>query len=406
MAVNADQFMKDLEAAIDKINKSMENSADSIISAKERSTDKQIAKEETSTNKQIHNTDVATNKRIIVEEKSARKVEDLKEKEAEKRNKRQLETADAVARTISNVSNSVTSTFRSMLETYTKEQQKLAFNLLGSGMSYDTVQSALKALSTNTIIRQTDVYNKLTEMVSRGITANVAQRAFLQTTAEQVGFNFDMTSSTLNRLIQLQNEDLTESRIAQMAGLNKFLEQNYQNSQYIHEGFSRVSDALFEMQTTMSSSMAMATEKTIQTYLGSFASAGGSNETVNKLADAINAIGSGNFEGLGDMQNLLVMAASRANLSYADLLTGGLDQSETERLLQAVISYMSSMQDVAGGSNVALSAMARMFGLNISDIMAAQNVNLGAARTGYNASIDQFLGDVAANTNASVQLSN
>ena len=67
---------------------------------------------------------------------------------------------------------------------------------------------------------------------------------------------------------------------------------------------------------------------------------------------------------------------------------------------------MSSMQDVAGGSNVALSAMARMFGLNISDIMAAQNVNLGAARTGYNASIDQFLGDVAANTNASVQLSN
>ena len=392
---NMREQMEILTKAIEKLNASILSTNQAVINNLDKSSDNRNAKELE-----------GTKKRVSLEEKQTKVNEDFKTKKQKERDEETRKTIQDAYSILNGLSSSITGQFKQMLSQYSNSQQKLAFNLIGSGMSYDTVQAALKTLSTSTIIKQNEVYNKLTNLVSQGITVNVAQRAFLQQTAEQVGWNFDMTSSTLNRLIQIQNNDITEARIAQMAGLNKFLEQNYQNSQYIQQGFSKVSDALFEMQSMMSSSMAMATEKTIQTYLGSFASAGGSMSTIDKLANAINAVGSGNFEGLGDMQNLMIMAASRANLSYADLLTGGLNENQTEQLMNSLISYISSMQDMTGGSNVALSAIAKIFGVSVSDIKAAQGMDLSKVNTNYESSIADFLGNVAANTNMSVQLSN
>ena len=287
------------------------------------------------------------------------------------------------------------------MQEYTNKQQQISFGLLQSGMDYDTIKNALAVLGTNAFISQQKVYNNLTELVSSGITMNAAQRAFLDAASEQVNLGFRSNNDSLNRLIQLQQADLSEARIAQMAGLKQFLEQNYQNSQYIKEGFASVSSKLVEMQSLVGAQIAMSTEKSIQTYLGSFQSAGGSAGL--SIADAIGKLGAGDFE-LGNMQNLMVMAASRAGLSYADLLTNGLDANKSNQLLTSMFTYLANMSNMGGGSNVAMHEIAKIFGVNVSDIRAAQNMNLSPGITDYDTSITSFLSDLAGTSTPATRL--
>lgn len=358
-----------------------------------------------------------TNAAIIQsQEQSQEKINDSKVKTTDKTNKSYEETAkkvnadtkdtwEKIGDKLGEYTSGLLKQYESMLNQYAAEQQKLSFNLFGSNMSYDSVKNALSVLSTNAFVKQNEVYKNLTNLVQSGITYNAAQRAFLQTTAQQVGLQFDTAGDTFNRLIQIQKADLSEARLAQMAGLKIFLEQNYQNSQYIKQGFSQVSDALIEMQSLMNAQVAMATEKTIQTYLGSFRSAGGSGNTVSSIAQALNAIGSGDFNNLGSMQNLMIMAASRAGLSYADLLNGGLNESDTEKLMINALSYIAGMSRAGGGSNAAMNAMAKVFGVSVSDIKAAQGMNLAGVNTNYDTSIGSFFGNLETSTNASTRIS-
>ena len=377
--------ISEIEKSVANIEKTISTSTNNIIAAKEKSTDK-----------------------VIKKEKDARK----------ERNEEYLETVDeANAETKSTwqqigekakeYGKSLLSDYERMLRMYSEDQQRLTFNLIGSGLEYSDIKSAMAILSTNAFVKQEKVYSNLSELVRQGITMNVAQRAFLKTTAEQVGIQFNAVGE-LNRLILLQREDLSESRLAQMAGLKTFLEQNYQTSQYINDGFNNVSNRLVEMQSMMTSSMAMATEKTIQTYLGAFQSSGATTNTVGNIADALGKIGSGDFSGLSEgMQNLMVMAASRAGLSYADLLTGGLNEADTQKLMTNLFAYIASMSDIGGGSNVAMNAIAKIFGVSVSDIKAAQNSNYANIKTDYfTDNISQFLGNIAESTNAATAVSN
>ena len=150
----------------------------------------------------------------------------------------------------------------------------------------------------------------------------------------------------------------------------------------------------------METGMAMATEKTIQGYLGAFASAGGSN--VSGLAAALNQIGSGDFNLDSGMQNLMVMAASRAGLSYADILTSGLNANSSDALLNAMFSYIASMGST--GSNVATRAMANIFGVSMSDIKAAQGMARNGVSTNYSSDISDFFTKLAYTTNTSTML--
>ena len=274
-------------------------------------------------------------------------------------------------------------------------------------MDYNTIQNALSVLGTNAFVKQQTVYDNLRKLVESGITYNVAQRAYLQTATEQVGLQLNQNAEKFNNLIQLYRADISEARAGQMAGLKIFLEQNYKNSQYIREGFASVSDALYEMQSIMTVQNAMLTEKTIQTYLGSFRSAGGSSRVMGSLATAINQIGSGDFNLDNGMQNLLVMAAARSGLSYADLLTGGLTEADANKLMQGVFNYASSLEGIGGGSNVAMNAIAKIFGLSVADIKAAQNMGLGTngLATNWNSSIGSFFGNFANSTAFSTKLS-
>ena len=384
-----------------KIEQSLKNIEDTL----QRITDA-ISK---SVNNNLGLIEDSAQQRIKDQEKATKKNLELEEKAGEAERKKGTDHTEKLTAAVMSAFNSAFSgmsslldKYEGMLKSYTNTRQQMSFNLLSSGITYDTVVNALDVLGTNAYVRQQRVYENLTNLVSSGITMNAAQRAFLQTASDQVSLGFSATEQGLNRLIRLQQMDLSEARMAQMAGLKQFLEQNYQNSQYIKEGFTSVSNALIEMQSLMSANAAMATEKSIQTYLGAFSSLGGG--AGNSIAAALNQIGSGDFN-LGNMQNLMVMAASRSGLSYADLLNNGLDAARSEQLLQGMFSYIASMGNVGGGSNVAMNAMARMFGLNVSDIRAASQMDLGLINTNYDTSIAQFLSDFANSSTKSSRLS-
>jgi hypothetical protein len=72
------------------------------------------------------------------------------------------------------------------------------------------------------------------------------------------------------------------------------------------------------------------------------------------------------------MQNLLVMAASRAGLDYASILTDGLNAVNTNTLLQAVVGYMQEIGQT--GNKVVASQFAQTFGLSVSDLRAVGNL--------------------------------
>lgn len=151
----------------------------------------------------------------------------------------------------------------------------------------------------------------------------------------------------------------------------------------------------------METGAAIAAEKTIQGYLGAFASAGGSD--TSRFAAALSQIGSGDFNLDPSMQNLMVMAASRAGLSYADILTGGLNANSSDALLNAMFSYIASMGNT--GSNVATNAMARLFGVSMSDIRAAQGMASHGVNTDYSSDIGSFFAALENSTNDAVKLS-
>jgi len=395
---NLKEQMETMAAAIDRIAAALEKTNASIIDSQEES-NKNINDSKKKTAKDINK----ANRDAVEEENKSRK------QTADTINAETKSTVQQVGENLISMARKATgnllSEYERLMKNYTETQQKLTFGLIDSSVSYDSIKNALSVLSTNTFIKQNEVYNNLNKLVSQGITLNVAQRAFLQTTAEQVGIDIDLQNEKFNNLIDLYRADLSEARLAQMAGLKTFLEQNYDNSQYIKQGFSQVSDALFEMQSLVSAQVAMSTEKTIQTYLGSFASSGGYTNTATNIADALGKIGSGDFSGLNEgMQNLMIMAASRAGLSYADLLTGGLDQEKSEQLMTSLFSYISGMADIGGGSNIAMNAIAKIFGVSVSDIKAAQNMELEAIRVNdVNSSISQFFTNVMKSTGDSIQ---
>lgn len=233
--------LKDIQETISHIEESLKSTSATIIAANEASY------------RSINDDNKRSASELNKANKKANDEQNKSKKEtADKINAEQKSTAEEVAAKMASsaiaAAGKITDQFRNLLVQYTEQQQKLSYGLFGTTMNYDTVKNALSVMGTNAYIKQNDVYNKLTNLVSSGITMNAAQRAYLETAADQVGLQFSTNTDTLNRLIQIYETDISESRLAQMSGLKEFLQAEYKNSQYIYNGFNQVSDALFQMQ--------------------------------------------------------------------------------------------------------------------------------------------------------------
>lgn len=318
-----------------------------------------------------------------------------------------LTMTKALDATFSNITdtllNDLKNLFESSVEDYAEYQSKVNVRLQGSKYTWQGgggsigLQSKLtNTIGVNALVRLQDVFDNVVTATEQGIAFNVEQRAFLNTIKDEIAATFDAFDSNLMRIIRLQQQDSTAARLGLEAALTTYLNANFQDSSYMSQAFDSVSQGLTEAIAQVGTEAGIEFEYQVQKWLGALYSVGFSSGAVSNIASAIGMIGSGDVSGLASnsaMQNLLVMAASRAGLSYADLLTGGLTAEDTNTLLQSMVAYL---QEIAESDNkVVKTQFAQVFGLTASDLKAATNLgdilgNIGQIGMNYSSSIGEL----------------
>ena len=225
-------------------------------------------------------------------------------------------------------------------------------------------------------IKQSDIVNKVKELINSGIAFDVEQRAFLATISDKIATTFDANDGTLRRLIRLQQQDSTAARLGMESAMNAFLNNMYENTEYLGSISSYVRGQLEEAQALMSTEQAVELEFQVQKWLGSMYSVGVSDSTVTKLATAIGQLASGDISGItsGGANNLLIMAANEAGVSLEGILKNGLDASQTNILLQAMVNYLANIYNETKGSKVLQQQFANVYNLTASDLKAVTNL--------------------------------
>lgn len=127
-------------------------------------------------------------------------------------------------------------------------------------------------------------------------------------------------------------------------------------------------------------------------------SVGMSQSGVNSIASALGKLAAGDIGGIteGGSGNLLVMAANEAGLSVADLLKDGLDAPKTNRLLSAVVDYLTKIYSNSQDNKVVQQQIAKVYGLTASDLKALSNIGasskeISATKISYNDMLAQLM---------------
>ena len=225
--------------------------------------------------------------------------------------------------------------------------------------------------------KQEKFAENIRSLVDQGIAFDLKQRAFLMTIQEKIANTFNVADGTLLRLIRIQQEDSTAGRLGMESALNSFLNNMYETSEYLSDVAKSVRSSLEEMESLMSGAEATEVEYQVQKWMGSLYSVGMSQEAVNNIASALGQIAAGQVDALTNGNgagNLMVMAANKAGKSIAEILTKGLDATETNELLQATVNYLAELADASKDSKVVQQQLAGVFGVKASDLRAATNL--------------------------------
>lgn len=248
-----------------------------------------------------------------------------------------------------------------------------------AGSYWDQLTRDMTAIGAiNPYYKQETFANNMKDLVNRGISFDLKQRAFLMTIQDKIATTFDVADGTLLRLIRIQQEDSTAGRLGMESALNTYLNNMYENTEYLSQVADSVRSSLEEMQSLMSGAEATEVEYQVQKWLGSLYSVGMSQNAVSGISDALGKIAAGQIEGLtnGGAGNLLIMAANDAGLSIADILTKGIDATDTNKLLQASVNYLAELAESAKDNKVVQQQLADVFGVRASDLKAATNLVL------------------------------
>lgn len=266
------------------------------------------------------------------------------------------------------------------ISTYSKYQLGISARLQGYRGNEGDVFSQVEKNLTNAVgvtpyFKTETMLNNLQALVEQGIASNIEQRAFLQTAKDGIATTFSANDAALLRIIRLQQSDSTAARLGMEAYLTRYLNNLVENTEYLQSTFDNVENALLEASSQMGASQATEFEYIVQKWLGALTGTGLSEATAHSIAQAVGYLGSGDIGSLSssNMQNLMVMSASKAGLNYSDLLTNGLNADNTNKLLYAMADYMAGMS--AGGNNVTKSQLAQTFGVSISDLTAAKQLS-------------------------------
>jgi hypothetical protein len=223
-------------------------------------------------------------------------------------------------------------------------------------------------------LRQETAVKNLQTLVGKGIAFNVEQRAFLDTISEKIATTFEATDATLLKLVRIQQADTTAARLGMESALNAFLNNMYETTEYMTEAADSIRTSIYEASALMDAEAATEFEYQVQKWMGSLYSVGFQN--TQGLADALGKLAAGDIGGItdNDYGNLLVMAANKANLSIAEILADGLDDEETNALMQAMVEYLGGIYTETKNSKVVAQQYASVYGLTASDLKAAANL--------------------------------
>lgn len=242
---------------------------------------------------------------------------------------------------------------------------------------FDVLSSKVRLfLGSSPFVKQEKMLDSLNELIQKGVNYNIEQRAFLQTMQDKLVTTFDAFDANLLNLIRLQQADSTAARMGMEASLTKSLNSMFKDTSYLTDTFDSVSQALFESISQMGRNEGLEFEYVVQKWLGSLGSVGVGSNTLTQIAAAINALGTGDISKLQSdsaMQNLLVMASNRQGLDYAGLLTQGLNAQSANNLLRGIVDYVREIS--ATENQVVRKQYAELFGVSMSDMVAALNLN-------------------------------
>ena len=214
-------------------------------------------------------------------------------------------------------------------------------------------------------------------LVDQGIAFDLKQRAFLMTIQEKIATTFNVADGTLLRLIRIQQEDSTAGRLGMESALNSFLNNMYENTEYLKTVADGVRNSLQEMEALMTGAEASEVEYQVQKWMGSLYSVGMSSEAVNSIATALGQLAAGQVDALTNGSgagNLLVMAANEAGKSISDILINGLNAKDTNDLLQATVNYLAELAEASKDNRVVQQQLANVYGIKASDLRAATNL--------------------------------
>ena len=269
------------------------------------------------------------------------------------------------------------------ISTYADYQLAINTRLQGA-TDFSVVVDTLSDVAFSPLINASELYANLSALVSEGISSNIEQRAFLQTVKNGIATTFDANDSTLRRLIRLQQYDSTAARLGLESSLTAFMNELVRNTEYLNSTFDSVASSLLEASSLLTAQQSAEFEYIVQKWLGVLSGVGLSDTTTTSISQAIGYLGSGNISALSgmDIQNLLIMAAGRnPNIQYATMLAEGLTAETTNELLKSVVEYLKELG--TSGNNIVKSELAKTFGVSVSDIQAAKNVETNTLNIVY-----------------------
>ena len=290
------------------------------------------------------------------------------------------------------------------IESIAKQKSSIDTRLQGSraatkgGSYWDQMSSNVLGMAgISPFVKQSDVANRISSMVEQGIAFNVEQRAMLDTLKDKIATTFEATNGTLLRLIRIQQQDTTAARLGMESALTGFLNNMYETTEYMRGIADSVKGSLEEAMSLMSGENALSFEYQVQKWMGSLYSVGMNQSSIQSLSGIVGQIAAGQLAGLtsGGGSNLAIMAANRAGLSIADMMSQGLDESDTNKLMTAMVEYLGGIYNETKDNKVIQQQYASIFGLTAADLKAAANLsnsvgNIAKNGLSYNSAISQL----------------
>ena len=288
-----------------------------------------------------------------------------------------LTVVTAISNTTKKIEENIGQSVDKAMENISKYMPKMDARLQGTGKDYAALSAMVRQnLAVSPFVKQTEVLESLSKLVSAGIVRNLEQRAFLDSVSDKISETFNALNSTLTRLVRLQQYDTTAARLGMREGLTEFFNTQFMDSSYLNDMYDTVSGAIIEANSLLSRDESVAFEYAVQKWLGSLYALGVSQEAVGNIAQGLSYISTGNINALNSnqgMQTLFAMATENAGMSYSSMLTQGLDAEMVDTLMLSMVNYLGEIAKNTS-NQVVKSQWADILNMTVSDLRAVSNL--------------------------------